>query len=35
MEVALEGYAQFMQDQKDYANNLIAFLNKEYHLEDK
>ena len=35
MEVALEGYAQFMQDQKDYAKNLIAFLNKEYHLEDK
>ena len=30
-----EEYAQFMQEQKDYAKNLIAFLNKEYHLEDK
>ena len=30
-----QGYAQFMLDQKDYAKNLIAFLNKEYDLENK
>lgn len=35
MAVVNEGYAKFMQDQKDYAKNLIAYLNKEYHLEDK
>jgi hypothetical protein len=35
MAAASEGYAQFMQDQKDYAKNLIIFLNKEYHLEKK
>ena len=34
MAVASEGYAHCMQDQKDYAKNLIAFLYKEYHLEN-
>ena len=35
MAVADESYAGFMQNQKEYAKNLIAFLNKEYHLKNE
>lgn len=35
MAVADEAYAQYLKDQKKYAKNLIAFLNSEYHLENK
>lgn len=31
MSISLKGYVQYMQEQLDYANNLITFLNKEYH----
>jgi len=33
MSTSLKGYAQYMQDQLDYAKNLIKLLNKEYDLK--
>jgi len=32
MSISLKIYVQLMQEQFDYANNLLALLNKEYHL---
>jgi hypothetical protein len=33
MAAALEAYAQFMQEQKEYGISLITLLKKEYYLE--
>lgn len=35
MSAAVEAYAQFMKEQKEYAIGLIDLLNKEYHLENE